>query len=114
MGVNMIEPPKNITSEQLFLFFGFISAILSSLVRLMKNKANFTSFYCVTRSVVDALTCALLSYGIFLILHQYWDISTSSIIFIGTFVGSLGSTTIITLASTALKKWVSSNENNQR
>lgn len=110
MGVNMIEPPKNITSEQLFLFCGFISAVLSSLVRLMKNKANFTSFYGVIRSVVDALTCALLSYGIFLILHQYWEISTSSIIFIGTFVGSLGSTTIITLASSFLKKWVGTDE----
>lgn len=104
----MIEPPKNInvSTEQIYMYLGFISAFLSSGVRLMRNKENFTSLYAVTRSIVDALTCAFLSYGVFEILNAEWNVPISTLIFIGTFVGSLGSTTIINLFSMFLKNYI--------
>lgn len=104
----MIEPPKNInfSTEQIYMCLGFISAFLSSGVRLMRNKENFTSLYAITRSIVDALTCAFLSYGVFEILNTEWNVPISMLIFIGTFVGSLGSTTIINLFSMFLKNYI--------
>lgn len=104
----MIEPPKNInvTTEQIYMYLGFISAFLSSGVRLMRNKENFSSLYMIIRSIIDALTCAFLSYGVFEILNAKWDIPISALIFIGAFVGSLGSSTIINLISMLLKNYM--------
>ena len=104
----MIEPPKNFnfTAEQIYMLLGFASAFLSSGVRLMRDKENFSSVYAIVRSKIDAFTCALLSYGVFLILHQYWLVDSSVLVFIGTFVGSLGSNTIISFVSTLLKKYI--------
>lgn len=99
----------NLNNEQIYMICGFISALLASGVRLMRDKSNFSSIYAVVRSVIDALTCALLSYGVFLILQSYWSVNTSVIIFIGTFVGSLGTSTIIGFASSLLKKYIGEN-----
>ena len=100
----------NYNSEQFYMICGFVSAMLSSGVRLMRDKSNFSSMYAVTKSVVDAFTCALLSYGVFLLLKSYLNVETSSIIFIGTFVGSLGSSTIIGFASNFLKNYIEKND----
>lgn len=96
-------PFKNISPETTYFVLGIGATVLASLTRTIRRKGFFSriGFF---RWIVDAVTCTLISSGISLSVHEYFQCSFVYTIAIGTFVGSLGSQLIISLLTQFIRK----------
>ena len=72
--------------------------MLSCIARNIKQTSTFTiaGFF---KILADTIVCTLLTLGVSLSLHEYYQMSYVYTIAIGTFIGSMGSSYIIEIAS---------------
>lgn len=61
--------------------------------------------------LADTIVCTLLTLGVSLSLHEYYQMSYVYTIAIGTFIGSMGSSYIIEIANQLLRKVLKLDEN---
>lgn len=96
--------------ENICFISGLGATMLSCIARNIKQTSTFTivGFF---KILADTIVCTLLTLGVSLSLHEYYQMSYVYTIAIGTFIGSMGSSYIIEIANQLLRKVLKLDEN---
>lgn len=98
----MLQPTD---SELYYLLTGVGASIMASIVKTISKTKVFTKMGFL-KMVADAISCAILTLGISMSIHEYYGASLVYAVGIGAFVGSLGNTMIIEIASTLINHFL--------
>ena len=99
----MLKNPTDL--EIYYLLCGVGASVMASIVKTIKATKTFTKIG-ILKMVADAISCAILTLGISMSIHEYYGASLVYAVGIGAFVGSLGNTVIIELASSVIRTFL--------
>lgn len=95
----LLKNPQD--AELYYLLGGAVASVIASLAKTVKNTKTFTRLG-ICKMFAEALSCAILTVGLSLSIHEYYGASLSYAVGIGAFVGSLGNTVIIETVSSLI------------
>lgn len=98
----MLQPTD---SELYYLLTGVGASIMASIVKTISKTKVFTKMGFL-KMVADAISCAILTLGISMSIHEYYGASLVYAVGIGAFVGSLGNAVIIEFASSLINSFL--------
>ena len=110
----MMKTPENL--ELFYLICGVGAGAMSSFAKSLKNTKVFTKTG-IIKMVADSISCAILTLGISLSMHEYFEISLIYSIGIGAFIGNVGNTVVVELFSsifsTFAERWSKEEKNDK-